>query len=95
MGLFNRNKDMDEESSAYYKCNGDIEVHVYDDGTEIYSVPSDYKSISTEEGDCVFCPQCDSESIYYHNGEYICTDCECTFSEQELIDFCGCGIIHI
>lgn len=92
MALNSQNKD--EISSVYYKCDGDIEVCVFGDGTEIYTVPDDYKWVSTIEDDGVSCPQCGYEEIHYHNGIYVCTNCECTFTEQELIDYCGCDIIH-
>lgn len=94
MRSFRHAKNDDDEFSVYFKCNGDIEVHVFRDGTEIYSVPNDYERVYTVEEETVSCPQCGFEEIYYHNGEYICTECECTFIEQELVDYCGCDIFH-
>lgn len=96
MGLFKHTKNDEAEFSSYFKCNGDIEVVVFDDGTEIFSVPHDYKAASTEEGDDILCPNCyNGDSIHYHNGEYICVHCEKTFTEQELVDYCGCGIVYV
>jgi DNA-directed RNA polymerase subunit RPC12/RpoP len=95
MKLFDPKRNKDENGfSSYFKRNGDIEVHVAKDGTEIFQVPIDYKWVGTEEEDGVSCPNCAFEEIYYHNGEYICVNCESTFSEHELEDYCGCRIIH-
>lgn len=94
MGLFNRNNSDESGFSSYFKCDGDIEVYVGDDGTEIFSVPPDYTWVCTEEEEGVSCPNCGFEEINYHNGEYICVNCESTFTEQELVDYCGCGINH-
>ncbi|TWH59389.1 hypothetical protein DesLBE_3768 [Desulfitobacterium sp. LBE] len=94
MGIFNRKHNKDGDGfSSYFKCNGDIEVHVDENGTEIFQVPNDYKWVGTEEEDGVFCSNC-GEEIYYHNGGYICVHCESTFSEHELEDHCGGGITH-
>ena len=96
MGLFDPKCNKDEDGFwSYFKCNGDIEVHVAEDGTEIYQLPIDYKWVGTEEGDGVYCPNCGGdEEIHFHNGEFICVNCERTFSEHELEDYCACGIIH-
>ncbi|MCM1233068.1 MAG: hypothetical protein NC489_23335 [Ruminococcus flavefaciens] len=96
MGLFKQSKNDEAEFYSYFKCDGDIEVDVFDDGTEIFSVPHDYKAASTEEGDDILCPNChNGDSIHYHNGEYVCVHCESTFTEQELIDYCGYGNIYV
>ncbi len=79
--------------TSYFKCNGDIEVHVAEDGTEIFALPHNYTWVGTAEGDGVYCPIC-SEEIHYHSGEYICVNCESTFTESTLEEHCGCGIIH-
>ena len=81
-----------DKYSTYYKCNGDIEVHVFEDGTEHFELPSNYTWVGTEEEEGVFCPRC-SEEINY-NGEYVCVHCESTYSESELEDHCGCGVTH-
>lgn len=82
-----------EVFSTYLKCNGDIEVTVAEDGAEMFEIPNDYVWAGTEEEDGIFCSNC-GEEIFYHNGEYICLNCERTYTEQELEDYCGCGIIH-
>ena len=41
--------------------------------------PIDYKVVcSVDEDVSVSCPRCGFEEIYYHNGEYVCLNCECT-----------------
>lgn len=95
-GVMEHTKSDEVEVYSYFKCNGDIEVHVFEDGTEIFSAPDDYMAVSTEEGDDILCPNCHSgDSIHYHNGEFICVHCENSFTEQELIDYCGCGIDYV
>jgi DNA-directed RNA polymerase subunit RPC12/RpoP len=96
MGLFKNKKKNVEESYSYSKFGGDINVHVFDDGTEIFNTPNDYESVCTEEEDDITCPNCGaSDGIHYHDGKYVCIFCEGTFSEQDLIDHCGCGIRHL
>ncbi len=93
MNRFDCNNSIDG-FSTYFKFNGDIEVHVAEDGTEILQIPKDYRWVGTEEENGVDCPTC-GEEIYYHNGEYLCLQCEGTFSKHELEGNCGCGIIPI
>ena len=80
--------DDNELDYTYTKC-GDIEVYVFKDGTEHYRVPSDYQIVYDEYDDSVSCPHCDHEEIYYHDGEFICIECESTFTKQELDDYAG------
>lgn len=55
--------------------------------------PIDYKVVlPVDENEDVSCPRCGFEEIYYHNGEYVCLNCECTLSEQEIVDYCGTDI---
>lgn len=94
MGIFGRSKSEEDGFTSYYKCNGMIEVHVAEDGTEVFKLPRSFKWVETEEEDAVSCPYCGEEEIYYHRGEYICINCESTFTEEELAEHCGCDIIH-
>ena len=93
MGIFDRKKGKEEDGfTSYFKCNGDIEVQVAKDGTEIFQLPRNYKWAGTVEEDEILCPTC-GEEIHY-NGEYVCVHCEGTFSEEELEEYCGCGVTH-
>ena len=53
----------------------------------------DYLDVCTvDEDEFIACPHCGFEDIFYHNGEYVCLNCDSILDEQEIIDYCGTDI---